>query len=250
MAKPFRLSDSALISGWDFSTGSVKVLAFDLDGKVVAEVRLPTDLWTEGGVSELNLMQLEGQAHASTRGLVEQLRQLNRLDDWVAGGISATHHTSGRIDALGNQVRRAICWNDQTLANYHAEGLARLGGQDAVKALIGGPWAERYSLSHWVKDESHLSDADWQRTRWILPHGSLAAGYLTGRFDCVSISSAASTGAMNLRTAEWEPRMLDALANPAQREQVLASLPTILTRQCAGRLAVGIARGRVQFADL
>ena len=34
----------------------------------VAEVRLPTDLWTDGGVSELNLMQLEGQARASARG--------------------------------------------------------------------------------------------------------------------------------------------------------------------------------------
>ena len=51
MAEPLLcVPENALITGWDFSTGSVKCLAFDLSGNVVAEVRFPTDLWTEGGV--------------------------------------------------------------------------------------------------------------------------------------------------------------------------------------------------------
>src|SRR5262249_6794247 len=152
------LKSDSIVTGWDFSTGAVKCLAFDLTGKVLAEVRFPTDIWTEGGVSELSLLQLEGQARASTRAIAAKLRELGRLKDWVAGGISATHHTAGRVDALGNQVRRAICWNDQTLARYHAKGLERLGGPDRVGELIGGPWAVRYSLSHLVKDEEALSE--------------------------------------------------------------------------------------------
>ena len=170
-----QVRDDAVITGWDFYTGGVKCLAFDLAGNVLAEVRLTTDLWTEGGVSELNLNQLEGQALASTRAIAERLRELKRLSHWVAGGISATHHTAGRIDANRNQVRRAICWNDQTLAEYHAEGLKRLGGQERAKELTGGPWAVRYSLSHLVKDEKTLSEAEWERTNMILPHGPLAA---------------------------------------------------------------------------
>src|SRR5262249_7214614 len=158
------------------------------------------DLWTEGGVSELNLMQLEGQARAITRGIAARLREANRLNDWVAGGISATHHTSGRIDAHHNQVRRAICWNDHTLAEYHERGLQRLGGQEAVRRLIGGPWAIRYSLSHLVKDETCLPRSEWMRTWHILPHGSLAAGYLTDNFNVCSVSAAASTGLMDLRS--------------------------------------------------
>ena len=68
MAEPLQcVPPDAVITGWDFSTGAVKCLAFDLDGNVLAEVRLPTDLWTENGVSQLSLLQLEGQAHASTR---------------------------------------------------------------------------------------------------------------------------------------------------------------------------------------
>jgi sugar (pentulose or hexulose) kinase len=219
---------NAIIAGFDFSTGSVKGLAFDLDGATLAEIRLPTDLWTESGVSELNLMQLEGQVHAAMRLMAARLRELGRLEDWAAIGISATHHTAGRIDAQHAQVRRAICWNDQTLAEHHARGLARLGGMDRVRELIGGPWAIRYSLSHLVKDEVTLPKSDWERTHWMIQHGSLVAGFMTGRFDVVSVSAAASTGIMDLRTARWQPAMLAALESPEFRRLAERQLPSII----------------------
>ncbi len=228
MAEPLRcVRADQIVAGWDFSTGAVKCLAFDLDGNKLAEVRLPTDLWTEGGVSELNLMQLEGQAMASLRNLGAQLgeRQAAR---WVAGGISATHHTAGRIDDKGVQVRRAICWNDHSLAQYHARGLERLGGQEKVIQAIGGPWAIRYTLSHLVKDEECLPLEDWKRTKRMLPHGPLAAGYLTGNFDAVSVSAAASTGIMNLRTCKWSRFMLGALGDPKKRQLAWKHLPPIV----------------------
>jgi xylulokinase len=229
VAEPLQcVPSSSVITGWDFSTGAVKCLAFDLEGRTLAEVRLPTELWTSGGVSELNLLQLEGQARASTRGIVRCLRDLSRLPDWVAGGVSATHHTAGRLDRDQLPVRRAICWNDHTLSRYHERGLQRLGGQDNVLRLIGGPWAIRYSLSHLVKDEETLTMNDWQRTARILPHGPLAAGYLTGNFDVASISSAASTGMMDLRSGQWCRGMLDALADPAHRDLAWSQLPRIV----------------------
>jgi len=229
MPEPLRcLAPNSIITGWDFSTGGVKCLAFDLDGNTVAEVRLPTDLWTEGGVSELNLMQIEGQARASTRAIAGRLREIKRLQDWVAGGISATHHTNGRIDADHNQVRRAICWNDHTLAEYHGRGLKRLGGQEAVQQFIGGPWAIRYSLSHLVKDETQLPRADWLRTARLISHGGLAAGYLTGNFDVVSVSAAASTGIMDLRTNQWCKGMLGALERDEYRDLAWRQLPRIV----------------------
>src|SRR5262245_44507132 len=204
MTEPLRcVSPGSVITGWDFGTSGMKCLIMDAQGNVLDDVRLSADLWTENGVSELNLMQLEGQARSSVRAVAERLRQMKRLDDWVAGGISATHHTAGRIDNSHNQVRRAICWNDESLTGYHSAGLARLGGQERVVERIGGPWARRYSLSLLVKDEECLPLADWQRTAMILPHGSVVAGYLTGVFDQVSVSSAASTGIMDLRTNAW-----------------------------------------------
>ena len=229
MPEPLRrVPPSALVAGYDFSTGSVKALAFDLAGTVVAEARFPTDLWTEGGVSELNLMTLEGQARASTRALAAKLRELGQLGHWLVAGLSATHHTNGRVDADHNPVRRAICWNDQTLAAYHADGLKRLGGPDVPCDLTGGPWAVRYSLSHLVKDEHTLTEEDWERTDLIQPHGPTAAGYLTGEFGVISVSSAASTGMLDLRTNQWRKEMLVALAGPKHREQTWESLPKLI----------------------
>jgi xylulokinase len=243
VAEPLRCVDpQTVITGWDFSTGAVKCLAFDLSGRTLAEVRLPTDLWCEGGVSELNLMQLEGQARASTRAITGRLRELDRLTDWAAGGISATHHTAGRIDRDRVQVRRAICWNDHSLAEYHARGLGRLGGQKRVKELTGGPWAIRYSLSHLVKDEVTLPATEWQRTERILPHGALAAGFLTGNFDVISVSAAASTGLMDLRTNQWCRPMLEALDNPTYRDLAWKALPRIVDQyEPIGPLAESLA---------
>ena len=83
--------DNAIVTGWDFSTGSVKCVAFDLRGNIVAQVSMPTDLWfgtpddagkiDDFGIVELNLMQLEGQARASTRAIAAQLRGKKRLQD-------------------------------------------------------------------------------------------------------------------------------------------------------------------------
>jgi xylulokinase len=236
------MPDDAIFVGWDFSTGSAKAVAFDLRGTTVAEARLPTDLWTTGGVSELNLMTLEGQVRQITRMIATDLLAVGRLKDWVAGGISATHHTAGRIDAANAQVRRAICWNDQTLAKYHAEGQERLGGPEPVRELIGGPWAERYSLSHLVKDEATLAAADWARTRWLAQHGSLTAGFLTGNFDTISVSAAASTGLLDLRTCEWQPKMLAALARAENRAHAERCLPRVIDMATpVGRLSESVA---------
>jgi len=235
MSEPLRFVPSeSIVVGWDFSTGSLKCLAFGMDGRAVAQIRFPTDLWhgdpPNDAVSELSLMQLEGQARASVRAIAGELKAAGRLSDWIAGGISATHHTAGRIDRSHNQIRRAICWNDQTLAAYRARGERRLGGAKRVRELIGGPWADRYTLSHLVKDEDpgYFSPEDWQRTYRILPHGALAAGYLTGHFDVISVSAAASTGIMDLRKGVWCPGMLGALSSEENRRLALAQLPRIV----------------------
>ena len=213
-------------------------------------MRLPTDLWTQGGVSELNLLQIEGQAQASVRAMAHKLRDLGKLSQWAAGGISATHHTAGKIDPDLVQVRRAICWNDQSLSRTMHADIKRLGGQKKVREKIGGPWAIRYSLSHLVKDEETLSAEDWRRTAKILSHGSLAAGFLTGNFDTASVSSAASTGIMDLRSGQWCRDMLERSGNPGYRELAWHQLPRIVDQyEPVGPLSatlameVGIAEG-------
>src|SRR5262249_37155250 len=116
-------------------------------------------------------------------------------------------------------------------------------GQAAVQQLIGGPWAIRYSLSHLVKDENCQPRADWLRTARILSHGALAAGYLTGNFDDTSLSSAASTGLLDLRTYQWCRGMLTALENAEYRDLAWRQLPRIIDHfEPVGRLAPSLAQ--------
>jgi sugar (pentulose or hexulose) kinase len=66
---------------------------------------------------------------------------------------------------------------------------------------------------------------------------------LTGRFGVVSVSAAASTGMMDLRTNQWCPAMLEALDSPNYRRLAAHQLPRIVTDMNApvGPLADHIA---------
>src|SRR5262249_22745867 len=76
----------------------------------------------------------------------------------------------------------------------------------------------------------------------VLPHGSLAAGYLTGVFDVASVSSAASTGIMDLRSGQWCREMLGALGRPEYRELAWKRLPRIVDQyEPVGPLADHVA---------
>src|SRR5205823_4263813 len=51
---------------------------------------------------------------------------------------------------------------------------------------------------------------------------------MTGRFDAVSVSAAASTGIMDLRTAQWQPAMLGTIESEEYRQLAARQLPRIV----------------------
>ena len=163
MSEPLRcVSPESLIIGWDFSTGAVKALAFDLQGEVIAEVRMPTISGPRAASGvEPDAVGRTGQ-RPGHRSRFAQARPATPLACVQAFRQRITPPDESMH--AHNQVRRAICWNDQTLATYHNKGLARLGGPEKVESLIGGPWAIRYSLSHLVKDEETLPELSWKKT--------------------------------------------------------------------------------------
>ena len=96
-------------SSLDSSTGGVKALAFDLSGQTV-----PRRCGFHRSVDRGRGIGTEPDAArravpAATRAIADALANRTRRKHWIACGISATHHTAGRIDWYGNQVRRAIC---------------------------------------------------------------------------------------------------------------------------------------------
>ena len=130
-------------------------------------------------------MQLEGQARASVRAMARRSCATSAGSrHWVAGGISATHHTAGRIDR-----DRVPGSPGHLLERPHAGGVSRPRPASG-SAARNAPRTDRRA----VGDSLHAQPsrqgreqccraADWERTARILPHGPLAAGYLTGNFD-------------------------------------------------------------------
>jgi len=99
-------------------------------------------------------MQLEGQARASVRAIAAKLRELDRLQDWVAAA-SLRLTTPRRIDANHNQVRRPFVGTIIPWPLF-MPGARASRGQEKVKQLIGGPGHSLYP-EHLVKDEVTLS---------------------------------------------------------------------------------------------
>ena len=180
MAEPLRcVKPETIVTGWDFSTGAVKCLAFDLDGKSVAEVRLPWKPLDRRRRVELNLMQLEGQARATRAFIWPVVSEAGPSALGCRWHLGRTTPPAASTPTASGSSR--VCWNDHSLADYHSEGLQRLGGQDRVRDLIGGPWAIRYvepfrqrrGSAGCRRLEAHGSRLAARSTRSRLSHGQL-----------------------------------------------------------------------------
>ena len=136
MAEPLRcVPADSVITGWDFSTGAVKCLAFDLDGQTLAEVRLPTDLWTRGRRlgTEPDAARRPGPGqHAGHRRPAARPGPAGTTGSPAASRPRITPPAASTATAC--QVRRAICWNDHTPGRAITPAAwQRLGGQERVK---------------------------------------------------------------------------------------------------------------------
>ena len=228
---------STIITGWDFSTSGVKCLAFDVDGNTLADVRLPTDLWTKGGVSELSVVQLEGQARGSVRAIATALRSLGRLDDWRAGGISATHHTSGRIDARTTGFAGRFAGTTRASpSSTRKDSNGSAVRTRCAKSVVHGPSA--IASATFVKDEKTLDERTTPHRE--NPVARVAGrGLSTGNFGTSVVGGV--DGIMDFRTGQWCKGMLDAIDCPILREYAWKQLPRIIDHfEPVGQLHAGL----------
>jgi len=132
----------------------------------------------------------------------------------------------GRIDADHVQVRRAICWNDQSLSVYHAKGWNGSRAKESARP-DRRPWAIRYSLSHLVKDEvssrkkigAERADCVARSAGGWIPHGSFGSQRVGGGVHRhhgsahlrVAPGNARRLGQRGYRQLAWQqlPRIID-----------------------------------------
>ena len=153
-------------------------------------------------------MQLEGQARASTRAIAARAarprpaRPLGRRRHLGHAPHRRPHRRRPRPGPPGHLLERPHARPRTTPAAWSA-----LGGQDKVKR------ADRRAVGHPLHAQPPRQGRGVPADERLAAHlaascrtARSAAGYLTGNFDVVSVSAAASTGIMDLRTSAVVPR--------------------------------------------
>ncbi|MEK0084109.1 xylulokinase [Benzoatithermus flavus] len=200
-----------LVVGIDSSTTSTKAIAWDGQGRMVAEGRAAVPM------QNLGRGHLEQSVEDWWRALQEALADLFRQVDPVrvaALAVSNQRETVGFLDADGNELRPAILWLDDR-CRPDIELFCRKLGRDRFLAITGktpDPTPAVFSL-HWLM---RCEPEHWRK----LAHAVDVLGYLGWRLTGERVTSWGSAdphGVLDLPAKRYSPEILAALGLEEER---------------------------------
>ena len=190
------------VIGVDCSTTAVKAIAFDADGRAIAEGRAqlarssPSPGWAEQSAADWWTATC-----IALRSLTERLIGLGA---GPADGIAITHQRESFVclDALGTEVRPAILWLDTRAGDQ----IARFGGPE-IHALSGKPPSTTPSLYKliWLHENEPRS---LEATAMVADTHAYLVWRLTGRW-ATSTASADPMSLLDMSSFTWSDRLLD-----------------------------------------
>lgn len=219
--------------GIDVGTQSVKVVAYDVDRRCVAQsVSVPLQLIAREDGSR------EQWAHSWIEALRHCVAQLEpELTARVAGiGVSGQQHGFVPVDRSGEVLGPVKLWCDTSTVRECDEITAAAGGAASCIELAGNCILPGYTASkvRWFKRTAPESYA--RMSTMLLPHDYVNF-FLTGeRFtEC---GDASGTGWFDVRRRTWSARMLAAIDN---ERDLLLCMPQLLGPAAGVPLAPTIA---------
>ena len=232
-----------LVIGIDSSTTATKAIAWDRDGRAVAEGRAPVAMRTpRPGWFEQSVEDWWSSLQAALGALLERIEP-RRI---AALAITNQRETVGFLDHRGRELRPAILWLDERCREDVDLLAAELGGERfrAITGKTPDPTPAVFSL-HWLMRNE---PDNWRRLgRAVDVHGYLAMR-LTGR-AATSWASADPHGLLDLRSKRYSPEILAVLG--LSPEQLLAPLaPGSPLGEISGEAAAatGLPAGTPLFA--
>src|SRR3954469_4729697 len=212
-----RTRAAAPVFGLDVGTSSVKGLAIDEAGAVLASAEdgypfdTPRPGWAEQDperwwrATERVLAALRSEA-GEPRGI----------------GLSGQMHGLVALDDADRVLRPAILWNDQRTAVECDEIEARLGGRDALVAATGNRALTGFTAPKLLWMARHEPELH-ARVRHVM----LPKDYVRLRLDgerCTDVTDASGTLWFDVARRRWSDRVLDALeVDPAWLPPALES---------------------------
>jgi sugar (pentulose or hexulose) kinase len=200
-----------LVVGIDSSTTSTKAIAWDREGRAVAEGRAPVPMRSPRGG------WFEQEPEDWWAALVASLRDLGAgvaLGRIAALSISNQRETVGFLDEAGRSVRPAMLWLDER-SREDVDLVSALFGRERLIEVTGktpDPTPAVYSL-HWLRRKEPEHHA---RTAWIVDVHGYLAHRLTGR-RVTSWGSADPHGTYDLGRMAYAEELIRAVgARPEQ----------------------------------
>lgn len=200
-----------LVLGIDSSTTSTKAIAWDREGRAVAEGRAPVPM------RNLGRGHLEQSVEDWWRSFREALADLFRAVDparVAALAVSNQRETVGFLDAQGEELRPAILWLDDRCRPDIGLFGAKLPPERflAITGKTPDPTPAVFSL-HWLK---RCEPEAWRRLAYAVD----VLGYLGWRLTGERVTSWASAdphGVLDLPSKRYSAEILDVLGLGPER---------------------------------
>lgn len=215
-----------IVLGIDTGTQSTKVIAYDSERReVLTTVSSPhAIIQREDGTSEQEAHWYLDAIRDCFSQISERIKQRA-----VAIGVSAQQHGFVPVGNDGAVLAPVKLWNDTATAEECAILTERLGGEEAVFALLGNPILPGYTLAKVLHLKRHRKEAYEQLAHILLPHDYINY-YLSGSY-WAEYGDASGTAFMDVRTRQWSQEALQAVD---EKKDLFGMLPPLIEADAIG----------------
>jgi xylulokinase len=215
-----------VVVGLDIGTQSTKVLAYDVGTKqVVASAASPhAIIQRDDGTSEQDASWYLDAIRACFAQLPAHVR-----DSIVAIGVGGQQHGFVPLSSDGSPLAPVKLWNDTSTSDECATLTGRLGGDEAVFALLENQILPGYTLPKVLHLKEHRREAYEQLAHILLPHDYINY-YLTGAY-WAEAGDASGTAFFDVRRRAWCPEALEAVDGS---RDLVAMLPPLIDSGAIG----------------
>ena len=192
-----------LVIGIDSSTTATKAIAFDRNGRAVAEARAAVPLsnpkpgWFE--------QEVDDWTGAATKAL-KQLTKKVDASRIAAISISNQRESFAQFDAKGNALRPGTLWLDERAHQEVKDITAELG--DEIHRISGKPPDVTPCLYRCRWLSTHMPKL-WAKTAMTAEVHGVLTHFLTGHW-ATSVSSADPMGLIDVKSYDWSDTLLKA----------------------------------------
>jgi len=212
---------AAYLGALDQGTTSTRFIVFDRSGRIVAQAQeeheqiYPAPGWVEHDPEEI---------WRRTQDVIRKAmaQQILQPKDLAAIGITNQRETTILWNKnTGRALSNAIVWQDTRVDNMVAE-FARQGGLDRFRAETGLPLSTYFSALkiRWILE--NVRDARKQAEAGDVLCGTVdtyliwrLTGGPEGGVHLTDVTNASRTQLLNLKTLNWDPKILSAFGIPA-----------------------------------